>query len=254
MNTLFLSDLHLGAKYVNDKRAHEKAICDFLLGCYKEVNHIYLLGDILDYWYEYRHVVPRGFVRFLGTIAFLSDNGVKITWLTGNHDIWLFDYLSNELNIEVVDSPYIERTINGKRFILAHGDRIGHQTPGFKLICSLFRNKFCQTLYSAIHPRWTIPFAYTWSKSSRNSHCQNNITDNTDTINKITHEAEDFLKKFSKVDYMIMGHHHIMLNEMLTNPKCQLVVLGECFSQFTYASFNGETLVIDSFKNLFDNK
>lgn len=141
MKVLFLSDLHLGADYIVDHRAHERRVVDFLRAEGRGADHIYLLGDVLDYWFEYRAVVPRGFVRFFGELARLSDSGVKITWMTGNHDIWLFDYLRDELGIEVVDAPFIIRDICGKRFLLAHGDRIGHASAGFKLICSLFRNR-----------------------------------------------------------------------------------------------------------------
>ena len=125
MKVLFLSDLHLGANYIANSRAHENRVVDFLRHEGSDADHIYLLGDVLDYWYEYRTVVPRGFVRFFGELARLADSGVKITWMTGNHDIWLFDYLRDEIGMEVIDAPFIIREIGGQRFLLAHGDRIG---------------------------------------------------------------------------------------------------------------------------------
>ena len=167
MKVLFISDIHLGARYMGDTRTHEARVVNFLRNEAHDADSLYLLGDILDYWFEYRNVVPRGFIRFFGELAALSDAGVKITWMTGNHDIWLFDYLRDELGIEVVDAPYIVRKIGTRRFILAHGDRIGRTTAGFRFICSLFRNKVCQKLYSGLHPRITVPFAKAWSNSSR---------------------------------------------------------------------------------------
>ena len=103
--TYFISDLHLGARYIAEPREHEMRVVRWLDSIKHNAKRIFLLGDILDYWYEYRYVVPRGHVRFLGKLAELADSGVEITWMTGNHDIWLFDYLSSELGIKVVDGP-----------------------------------------------------------------------------------------------------------------------------------------------------
>ena len=162
----FLSDLHLGAPYMEQTRANELRVVAFLDSIKEDADVIYLLGDILDYWYEYRYVVPRGYVRFFGKLAELSDSGIKIVWLKGNHDIWIFDYLPKELGIEVKDGNLIEE-IHGKKFFLSHGDGVGKLDPSFKFIRGMFRNKFCQWAFSGIHPRWTVPFAYNWSAHSR---------------------------------------------------------------------------------------
>ena len=122
--TYFISDLHLGARYLPDRRLHEAKIVSFLHSIRDTAEAIYLVGDVLDYWYEYRTVVPRGYVRFFGALAALADSGVRITWLTGNHDIWLFDYLRDEIGIEVVDGSII-RDIAGKRFFIALRRRRG---------------------------------------------------------------------------------------------------------------------------------
>ena len=165
-NAYFLSDLHLGARYFRSAHEAEKRAVAFLDHIKDDAAEIYLLGDVLDYWYEYRYVVPKGFVRFFGKLAELADNGVKITWLIGNHDIWIFDYLPSELGIEVADGV-LEKDILGKRFFLSHGDGVGRMPLPFRFMRALFRNRFCQWLYSGIHPRWTIPFALGWSRSSR---------------------------------------------------------------------------------------
>lgn len=246
MKVLFLSDLHLGANYIANSRAHESAVCKFLKEKDKDADHIYLLGDVLDYWYEYRNVVPHGYVRFFGTLASLSDNGVKITWLTGNHDIWLFDYLKNEIGIEIVDAPYINRHIGNKTFVLAHGDRIGESNLSFRLLCSLFRSKICQKLYSGIHPRWTVPFAHKWSSNSRYSH-QLADDDEMQHSKTILEDVRNLLKAQPDADFVIIGHHHIIMDEMITGTKSRLIVLGDWIDKFSYAEFDGESLTLHKY-------
>lgn len=240
MKALFLSDLHLGAGYITDHRAQEKKVTDFLHSTGSSASHIYLLGDVLDYWFEYHDVVPRGYIRFFGELARLSDSGVKITWMTGNHDIWLFDYLRDELGIEVVDAPFIEREIGGRHFILAHGDRIGAATPGFKFICGFFRNRLCQKLYSGIHPRLTIPFAHNWSRSSRAKGMA--IDDNA--VKRIIANADALAAAHKGTDFVVEGHHHIALDAQLPQSGARLVVLGDWIDKFTYAEFDGVNLCL----------
>ena len=130
----FISDLHLGASYMATvQREREIMLCNFLDSIADDAESLYLVGDILDYWFEYRNVVPRGYVRFLGALARIADRGVKITWLIGNHDIWIFDYLPNEIGMRVVDGSLVEE-IFGSRFYIAHGDGCGKRTLGFRFI------------------------------------------------------------------------------------------------------------------------
>lgn len=245
MKIVFLSDIHLGASYIPDARKHEKAVCRFLSEYCSDADRLYLLGDILDYWFEYKNVVPRGFVRFFGELARLTDRGVKVTWLTGNHDIWLFDYLRDELGIEVVDKPYVHEEIAGKSFLLCHGDRLGNESKGFKLISTLFRSKVCQALYAAIHPRWTVPFAHRWSSSSRYSH---SITDADENRHKdiIMQDARKLLSIYPHTDFIIMGHHHLMMDEKIKDSDCRVIVLGDWIELFSYAIFDGTDLLLKS--------
>ena len=235
----FLSDLHLGATYIADPRAHERRVVDFLRSIRHDAEHIYLLGDILDYWYEYKNVVPRGYVRFFGELAALSDAGIKITWLTGNHDIWLFDYLKNELGIEIIDSPFIEKVINGKRFVLAHGDRIGYRKLSFKFICRLFRNRLCQKLYASVHPRWTVSIAHKWSSSSRGG--------NGDSMS--LEQFERFIIDNAKsldtqADYIVMGHYHVLLNRKIENTNTSVIVLGDWIDNNSYGCYDGKNFIL----------
>lgn len=246
--TYFISDIHLGARYIKDARAHENRICAFLRQISSDAKTLYLLGDILDYWFEYRTVVPRGYIRFFGALAQLADAGVKIVWFTGNHDIWLFDYLRDEIGIEIVDAPdggvfaYIDKT----EFFLGHGDGMGKQKPGFRFIRSLFRNKLCQKLFAAIHPRWTVGFAHAWSSRSRK------VQESPTTLMPSTRPSlEAFVSRLCtehpRLRYVVLGHHHCALDEPV-NDHCRMIVLGNWIDRSTYAVFDGRTLRLKEFK------
>ena len=242
--TYFLSDFHLGARYFDSPLDNERRVVAFLDSIKDSTKEIYLLGDILDYWYEYRYVVPRGFTRFFGKIAELSDLGVKIYWFIGNHDIWIFDYLPSELGVTVVDGPMV-KDISGKRFFLDHGDAVGKRKLSFRILRSVFRNKVCQKLYAAIHPRWTIPFALGWSRGSRAK----------DSFPQYLGEGKECLEEFAKhyddgrhIDFFVFGHRHIMLDKRLDNGS-QLVILGDWIHFCSYAVFDGENLALKTFNN-----
>ena len=158
----FISDIHLGAKFIKNPREHELTIVKWLDSISNDAKNLFLLGDILDYWYEYKEVVPRGFVRFFGALARLADSGVNIVWFKGNHDIWIFDYLPTEIGLKVIDGS-METVIDGKRFFMEHGDGVGESRPSYRRMRAIFRNRTCQKIFSAIHPRWTVPFAHNWS-------------------------------------------------------------------------------------------
>lgn len=239
--TYFLSDFHLGAKYIKDSRAQERKIVSFLDSIKDSAREIYLLGDILDYWYEYRYVVPKGFVRFFGKLAELSDSGVKIYWFIGNHDIWIFDYLPKEIGLTVIDGEVVKK-IDGKVFFLAHGDGVGKRSLSFRFLRSLFRNKFCQKLYAGIHPRWTIPFALNWSNSSREG----------DDYPHYLGEGREYLENFANgynlqhIDFFVFGHRHIMLDKPLKSGS-RLIILGDWLHFCSYAVFDGKNIKLEKY-------
>ena len=250
----FLSDLHLGAPYFPDSRKAEKRVVDFLESIRHDASEIYLLGDILDYWYEYRYVVPRGFVRFFGKLAELSDSGIKICWLKGNHDIWIFDYLPDELGVEVADG-IIERDILGTRFLLSHGDGVPPLPRTFRTLRSLFRNRFCQRLFSAIHPRWTVPFAYSWSRHSR----ANGLPPESDShpllTNLLTFSGE-YSVTHPDIKYYVFGHLHILHRSSIVSAgdtrnndsDPELIILGDWITRCSYGIFDGNFFTLHSFK------
>jgi len=232
MKTYFLSDLHLGAPYFQDSHEAEKRVVAFLDSIKNDADAIYLLGDVLDYWYEYRYVVPRGFVRFFGKLAELSDSGIKITWLIGNHDIWIFDYLPNELGIRVVDGTLTEK-IHGKTVFMNHGDGVGKLPAGFRFIRSVFRNIICQRAFSAIHPRWTVPFAYNWSRHSRKTGEGRGVPD-TKLLAGLRNFAKEYHMDHPEVDFFMFGHVHVLSREEIDD-GCEIIVLGEWIRTFSYA-------------------
>ncbi len=241
--TYFISDLHLGAGYLQNPRENERRVVRWLRGIKDSAKSLYLLGDILDYWYEYRYVVPRGYVRFFGALSELADAGVEIFWFVGNHDIWINDYLPDEIGLRVIDGHMV-REIDGKRFYLSHGDGEGKLKPGFKFIRGLFRDKTCQRLYSAIHPRWSVPFAHRCSRNSRDFSAEAPVFDKEKE--PLIAFARQYNSSSEKVDYFIFGHRHVLTDYELGD-NCRLIFLGDWIRHFSYAVFDGSTLKLESF-------
>lgn len=244
--TYFISDMHIGAGYIADRHEHERRLVGWLRSIAPTAKAIYLLGDILDYWYEYRTVVPRGYVRFFGALAELADNGVKITWLKGNHDIWIFDYLPSEIGLTVVDGV-LDCMIDNRRFVMEHGDGVGEMRRSYRMMRSLFRNRFAQWLYAAIHPRWTVGFAHRWSKHSR-------LNPGFIYPDDIAHDdplmkfADRYMQENGHVDYFVFGHRHIATDKTIA-PDSRLIVLGDGFRLMTYGVWDGREFRLEKMKN-----
>lgn len=246
--TYFISDIHLGAPYIHDSVEHERRIVEWLYSVAEDAEALYILGDALDYWYEYRYVVPKRYIRFFGALARLSDSGIKIRWIRGNHDIWIFDYLPNELGIEVCDHNIVE-TIGRKRFYIAHGDIDGELRPSYRRLQKIFRSSIAQRLFSAIHPRWTVPFAHRWSGHSR---MHGRKPDETLTADDpLVRFATRYNRENIPVDYFVFGHRHI-LAEYPIPPHGHLFIIGDAFALFTYGEFDGNQF--DVKKMIFENK
>lgn len=230
--TYFISDLHLGARYIRDSRRHENRAVAFLESIAHDAGTLYMVGDVLDYWYEYRKVVPRGFVRFFGALSRLADSGVRIVWLTGNHDIWLFDYLRNEIGLEVSDGD-ITAVIDGKKFFISHGDALGKIKTSYRLMRKAFRNRFCQWLYASIHPRWTVAFAQRWSCSSRKYEIREKPEFEGPMRENVISWAEGYMQSHPETDFIVLGHHHVMVDEKVGR-KCRIIILGDWIDTFSY--------------------
>jgi UDP-2,3-diacylglucosamine hydrolase len=244
----FVSDIHLGNRYMDDYTVAEKKIVQWMDSVKENASAIYFLGDIFDYWYEYKHVVPRGFVRFLGKLAELSDYGIEIHIFTGNHDIWMYNYLQKEIGATVYRNP-VTVDLLGKRFFLGHGDEVGYRPLKYRIIQSVFRNKICQILYSSLHPRWTFDFAQRWSLNSRKSGlaAKKSLEEaqkrNTQSL---TVFAENHLKTDTKVNFFIFGHLHILLDKQITS-DCRLIITGDWMQLFSYAEWDGKELNLNHY-------
>ena len=162
----FASDFHLGIPNAEKSLDREKLLVKWLEMAEKDAKEIYLMGDLFDFWFEYKHSIPKGFTRFLGKLANISDRGIAIHVFTGNHDMWMFGYLETELGVNIIRDA-IDVEINGKLFHLAHGDGLGPGDRGYKFIKKVFASKICQWLFARIHPNTGIGIANYWSKKSR---------------------------------------------------------------------------------------
>lgn len=243
----FLSDIHLGARYFPDRRAHEAMVAGFLDSICADAEALVLDGDILDYWYEYRTVVPRGYIRFFGSLARLADAGVKIFWLTGNHDIWLFDYLRDEIGLTVIDGN-LGLTVGDKKLLITHGDAIGKIDKGYAMLRSIFRCRFCQWLYASVHPRWTVGFAHNWSKSSRKAAEGGSKEFEGKMRENVMEAAEIFFSEHPDYDFLVLGHHHVVVDMEIVQKK-RLIILGDWIEHFTYGELQDGRFTLKKWPN-----
>ena len=240
----FLSDAHLGSKSHTNSIDVERKMCRWFDAVKHDAKAIYLMGDIFDYWFEYKKVVPRGFTRVLGKLSEITDSGIPIYFFIGNHDIWLTDYLATECGLIVMKKPLME-TIDGKVFFLAHGDGLGVESKTFRFLRKLYHNSFLRIPFAAVHPRWTIALAEKWS----------NYTRETEDIEDFIGEEKEHLIQFAKeklktdpqINYFVFGHRHIMLNLSLKKDS-NIVILGDWMSYFSYAVFDGEAMQLKQFE------
>ncbi|MDL2266222.1 UDP-2,3-diacylglucosamine diphosphatase [Parabacteroides sp. OttesenSCG-928-G21] len=245
----FASDAHLGARFHDDPREIEKRLVRWLESIRYDASAIWFLGDMFDYWYEYKYVAPKGHTRFLGKLAELSDEGVDIHFFIGNHDIWMFDYLPKEIGATIHYEP-LTIDLLGKRFYLAHGDEADNRSWSFRLIRAVFRNKFCQWLYAGIHPRWTFGFALGWSLNSRKSGMVDHEVKpyQGEQSEYLATFAKEYLKTHPDINFFLFGHRHILLDLLLTKTS-RLLIIGDWMTLFSYAVWDGEDLELNQFEN-----
>ncbi len=242
----FLSDAHLGSWALEHRRTHERRLVNFLDEIKHEAAAVYLLGDIFDYWYEYKYVVPKGYTRLLGKISELTDRGIEVHFFTGNHDIWCKDYFVEECGMVMHREP-ITIDLYGKEFYLAHGDGLGDESRNFKMLRAMFHSHTLQTLFSAIHPRWTVKLGLTWAKHSRLKREGGKEPDYMgEEREPLIRYTKEYLKTHPDINYFIYGHRHIMLDMMLTR-QARIIIVGDWIKYFSYAVFDGNELVIDQY-------
>lgn len=239
----FASDFHLGAPNFEESLKREKLLVKWLDEIKADAEVIYLVGDIFDFWFEYKHAVPRGFTRLMGKLAELCDNGMEIHVFTGNHDMWIFDYLPKETGVIMHREP-IDVEYNGKKFHIGHGDGLGPGDRGYKFIKRVFASKVCQWLFARLHPNFGIRIANFWSRKSR-SH--------TKKKDEFHGEDKEWLVIYSKeklkekdYDYFVFGHRHLPL-DIDIDGKAKYINLGDWIEYYTYAEFDGENLELKEY-------
>ena len=246
-NIYFLSDAHLGSLAVEHSRTQERRLVRFLDDIKAKASAVYLLGDMFDFWHEYKYVVPKGYTRFLGKLSELTDSGIEVHFFTGNHDIWEYGYLEKECGVIVHHKPETLE-INGKTFYLAHGDGLGDPDKKFKFIKKIFTNKPCQWLFRNVLPTtWGMKFGLNWAKNSRLKRKDGKEPPYMGEDKEfLVIFAKEYLKSHPDIDYFLFGHRHIELDFMLTR-SCRLMILGDWIWQFTYAVFDGEMMCMENY-------
>ncbi|MHC1702524.1 MAG: UDP-2,3-diacylglucosamine diphosphatase [Tenuifilaceae bacterium] len=238
----FASDLHLGLPSHEESLPREKLFIKWLDKIKPDTAELYLLGDIFDFWFEYRRVVPKGYNRFLGKIAEFTDSGIPVHFFSGNHDVWMFDYFQKELGVELHHKPII-KVFNDKNFFLAHGDGLGPWDKGYKLLKSIFTNPALQWMFARLHPNFSLWFGNQWSVSSRYSK----------EITHVFRGEEELITRFARLelqenhhDFFVFGHWHSPIIYNL-NDKSNLVILGDWLVNNTYSVWDGEKFFLKRF-------
>lgn len=239
----FASDFHLGLKTGDDPLGRERKVVKWLDGIAGDAREIFLVGDIFDFWWEYKLVVPRGFTRFLGMISEITDSGTPVHFLPGNHDMWVKDYLTGECGITLHTSPY-NLNADGKKFHIVHGEGLGSRNLGYKILLAIFRSKKLRGLYSMLHPRIGVGIGHAWSLNSR---LGKGISrdfmgeDNEDLFrySRSVLENEHF-------DFFIFGHRHLPLFRDL-NSEARIMILGDWIKSGSYGEWDGNELKLKEF-------
>jgi len=242
----FVTDFHFGMPDAESSRVRENKLVRWLDSIAAEAEAIFIMGDMFDFWFEYKRVVPKGYVRLLGKLADMVDKGIDIHLFRGNHDIWAFSYLETEVGIKLHRKAEVF-DFGGKRFFLEHGDGRGPGDTGFKILKRIFENRVCQWLFRLVHPDLGIGCALRWSSKHRMKKLRQ------EKQSKLKNEelplyiyAQSVLKRNPDLDYLVFGHRHTPLF-MPISDKAQLLIVGNWLFDFTYAVFDGDKVELKHF-------
>jgi UDP-2,3-diacylglucosamine hydrolase len=240
----FASDFHLGAGTYTGSREREDCLVRWLEMIKADASELFLMGDVFDFWFEYRTVVPKGYIRFLGKLAEMVDTGIKLYLFKGNHDMWMFDYFVNELNATIISNEMVMER-GGKKFYLHHGDGLGPGDELYKILKKVFRSKLCQWFFARLHPNFGVGVANYWSKHSRIAglNDEKKLRVQQEWLEIYSRE----LLQISYYDYLIFGHRHLPLDIQL-NDYSRYINLGEWVNFNSYAVFDGATLTLEYFE------
>lgn len=247
-NIYFISDAHLGSRALRHTRQQERRLVRFLDQIKDQASAIYMLGDMFDFWFEYRTVVPRGYTRFLGKVSELTDNGVEVHYFTGNHDIWCYTYLQEECGVILHRTP-MTLELGDQTFYLAHGDGLGDPSLSFRFIRGIFHSSVCQWLFACLHPTLGMNFGLNWAKNSRLRHSPEGIGEPPfmgEDREHLVLFAKDYLRAHPHINNFIFGHRHIAL-DLLLNKETRMLILGDWMEQCTYGVFDGKRLYLENY-------
>jgi UDP-2,3-diacylglucosamine hydrolase len=238
----FASDFHLGTPNMVESHKREKKIVQWFTEIEKDAKAIYLVGDIFDFWFEYNKVVPKGFVRLLGKIASLTDNGTPVHIFAGNHDLWMRDYLETEIGVSIHRGNIIIQEGN-RKILIGHGDGLGDGDYFYKILKKIFTSKICQWIFSRFHPNFAFTLAHIWSNNSRKS---------GDEIQFSSKEKEILFgycqqqQKLNPLDYYVFGHRHLPL-ELMIDEQAKYINTGDWLQYYTYAVLDNGKLELRTY-------
>lgn len=246
--TYFLSDVHLGAPSLAESHERERLLVGFLQSIETRCERLFIVGDLFDYWFEYEQVVPKGYVRILGQLALMVDRGMRLEVFTGNHDLWMLDYLEVEVGAVVHRQP-LELQLGDQKFYVAHGDGLGPGDRKYKAMKKVLTNPFAIWLYRRFHPNFGVGLAARMSKASRNSHGDDDADFLGEREFQLQHSRN--ILKDRWVDYFIYGHRHHIQDLVLTTRQVddrivtsRYIILGDWITLNSYAVWNGTTLEV----------
>ncbi|MBC8485595.1 MAG: UDP-2,3-diacylglucosamine diphosphatase [Bacteroidetes bacterium] len=243
----YISDSHFGVPTREKSSEREKLFIQWLDEVKADAQEIYIMGDLFEFWFEYKTVIPKGYARLLGKLAEITDSGIPVYFFRGNHDVWTFNYLTEELNIKIYPDTLLKE-INGKKFFLGHGDGLGKGDSGYKFIKKVFRNKVNQWLFRWLHPDIGTAMGMFWSNRSRVANENTGIEKvNIAGIERLTGYCLEVLEKEPDIDYFIFGHIH-KPEVVDLNGKAKYYSIGDWIKYFSYAVFDGEKIVLKFYK------
>ena len=240
----FASDQHFGAPTAKLSKIREQKFVSWLDTIKNDAEVIFLLGDLFDFWFEYKKVVPKGFIRVLGKLAELRDSGIQIYFFVGNHDLWMEDYFETELNIPTYRKPK-EFTFNNKLFLIGHGDGLGPGDKGYKRMKKVFTNPFSKWLYKWLHPDIGVTLAQYLSVKNKLISGEEDVKFLGEENEWLVHYCNRKLTK-KQYDFFVFGHRHLPMEIELTK-NSKYINTGDWISHFTYAIFDGEEMVLKSY-------
>lgn len=243
-NVYLISDCHFGAPNRQQSLIRENLFIQWLDEVKQDATHIILLGDIFDFWFEYKHVVPKGYIRILGKFAELSDMGIKFIFFTGNHDFWIRNYFETEFGFEIIRSI---RTflINGKKVMIGHGDGIGPKDTSYKIMKYIFEARINRWLYSRLHPGFAFWLALTVSSKSRAANGNADEVFYGEDKERLLIYAKQVEQK-EHFDYFIFGHRHLPM-QLPVGPNATYINTGDWIKSFSYAKTEGDAINLKTF-------